>query len=432
MFTAHPTKQTARRLRRSTLLLSALCLAIAHAAIAQEQSLPARGERAEKNLALLEEVWRIVDEHFFDPQFNGADWPAMIERYEPAARRAKSDAELAEVINAMLGELHTSHTMYFTKQDPAYFQLLGVFSYGRPDGPIGALFPDGAVRYAETGIVAEEIEGKVFIKGLIDGMPAEVAGLRIGDEIVSVNGRPYRPRQSASRRPGPALTFEIQRSPDPASRRRITIQRELVEPTEMFLRAMRESVAVIEHDDIKVGSVHVWSWAGEHYQQQLIELVNEEPLRSADALVLDIRDGWGGARTWYLNLFNRNVPATTMHPRDGEIHDFDMHWRKPVVLLINEGSRSGKEIIAYGFRAYGIGPVVGTPTGGAVTGGRAFILSDGSLLYLAVADVLVDGRRLEGVGVEPDIFVPFDVPYAAGADPQLKRAIEIAAAAARP
>jgi carboxyl-terminal processing protease len=199
----------------------------------------------------------------------------------------------------------------------------------------------------------------------------------------------------------------------------------------MFLRAMRESVAVSEHDGKKIGSLHVWSWAGEHYQQQLIELLQQEPLRNADALVLDIRDGWGGARTWYLNLFNRNVPVMTMHPRDGESHDLDMHWRKPVVLLINHGSRSGKEIIAYGFRAYGIGPVVGTPTGGAVTGGRAFILSDNSLLYLAVADVLVDGRRLEGVGVDPDVLVPFDIPYAAGADPQMKRAIEVAGAEVR-
>ena len=429
MFTVHPMKHIARRVRRSTILLP-LVLAIGTAAIAQQQSPPAPGEREEINLALLEEVWRIVDEHFFDPHFNGADWPAMIDRYGAPARRAGSDAELAGVINAMLGELRTSHTEYFIAGDPAYYQLLGVFSYGRRDGPFAGLFPEGEVRYAETGILAEKIEGKVFITGIIDGMPAERAGLRIGDEIISVDGRPYHPRQSASRRPGAPLTFEIQRSPDPASRRRITIERELVDPTEMFLRAMRESVAVHEHDSITVGSVHVWSWAGEHYQQQLIELLQQEPLRNADALVLDIRDGWGGARTWYLNLFNRNVPMMTMHPRDGEPPIVDMHWRKPVVLLINGGSRSGKEIIAYGFRAYGIGPVVGTPTAGAVTGGRAFILSDGSLLYLAVADVLVDGKRLEGVGVEPDVLVPFDIPYAAGSDPQLKRAIEVAIAAA--
>jgi C-terminal processing protease CtpA/Prc len=51
------------------------------------------------------------------------------------------------------------------------------------------------------------------------------------------------------------------------------------------------------------------------------------------------------------------------------------------------------------------------------------------LLYLAVADVLVDGQRLEGIGVEPDILVPFDRRYADGNDPQLNRAIAVAATA---
>ncbi len=47
------------------------------------------------------------------------------------------------------------------------------------------------------------------------------------------------------------------------------------------------------------------------------------------------------------------------------------------------------------------------------------------LLLLAVEDVLVDGRRLEGAGVEPTIEVAFDSRYAAGANPQLQRAVEV-------
>jgi carboxyl-terminal processing protease len=431
MFTAHRTMPPARCLLFRAMLLSALCLAVSLPVAGQHQPPPTPGERADKNIARLEEVWRIVDEHFFDPQFNGADWPAMLDRYAPAARQAESDAELAVVINGMLAELDTSHTTYFTQRDPAYYQLLDVFSHSRGSAEVRKIFPDDEVRYAGTGIVAEEIEGKIFIKGIIDGMPADRAGLRVGDEIVSVDGRSYEPRASARRRPGPALMFQIQRTPDAASRRQVEVDREVVRPSEMFLRAMNESVAVHEQDGLRIGSLHIWSWAGEHYQGRLIELLGREPLRSADALVLDIRDGWGGARTWYLNIFNRNVPVMTMKPRDGEAQDLDMHWRKPVVLLINGGSRSGKEIIAYGFKTYGIGPVVGTPTGGAVTGGRGFVLSNGDLLYLAVADVLVDGQRLEGVGVEPDVAVEFDIPYAAGADPQLRRAVEVAAAEVR-
>ncbi len=68
-------------------------------------------------------------------------------------------------------------------------------------------------------------------------------------------------------------------------------------------------------------------------------------------------------------------------------------------------------------------PLIGARTAGAVVAGRAFLLADNSLLEVAVLDVHVDGERLEGVGVTPDIEVPQELPYAAGADPQLDRAV---------
>jgi carboxyl-terminal processing protease len=49
----------------------------------------------------------------------------------------------------------------------------------------------------------------------------------------------------------------------------------------------------------------------------------------------------------------------------------------------------------------------------------------GDLLLQAVADVTVDGQRLEGVGVTPTIEVPFNPIYAAGRDPQLERAVQV-------
>jgi carboxyl-terminal processing protease len=52
-------------------------------------------------------------------------------------------------------------------------------------------------------------------------------------------------------------------------------------------------------------------------------------------------------------------------------------------------------------------------------------MSDDSLLLLAVADVIIDGRRLEGVGVEATDTAPFRIEYADGGDPQLDRAVSI-------
>ena len=40
-------------------------------------------------------------------------------------------------------------------------------------------------------------------------------------------------------------------------------------------------------------------------QRALERLIAEGPLKEADALVWDLRDGWGGAEPQYLDLFNR-------------------------------------------------------------------------------------------------------------------------------
>ncbi len=52
------------------------------------------------------------------------------------------------------------------------------------------------------------------------------------------------------------------------------------------------------------------------------------------------------------------------------------------------------------------------------------MLPDDRLLVVAVVDVTVDGRRLEGAPVMPDIAVPFDIRYSAGHDPQRDAATE--------
>ena len=50
------------------------------------------------------------------------------------------------------------------------------------------------------------------------------------------------------------------------------------------------------------------------------------------------------------------------------------------------------------------------------------MISKDSFLYYCVCMITVDGKRLERIGVEPDIDVPFDIRFAAGKDIQLERA----------
>jgi carboxyl-terminal processing protease len=225
---------------------------------------------------------------------------------------------------------------------------------------------------------------------------------------------------------GQDVTITVQRTAG-AAPMNLTVRPAQLEPEAALLTAMEQSIRLIEAGGRRVGYVHAWSYAGEAFHELLQGEVAFGALKDADALVLDLRGGWGGASPTYLNLFNPRVPALTQVGRDGQANTFDFQWRKPVALLVDGGSRSGKEVLAYGFKKYGLGPVVGAKTAGAVVGGRPFLIRGGMLLYLAVADTRVDGERLEGRGIVPDVEVPFSLPYAEGRDPQLDAAVRLLA-----
>ena len=102
----------------------------------------------------------------------------------------------------------------------------------------------------------------------------------------------------------------------------------------------------------------------------------------------------------------------------------NVRWQKPLVAIIDEGTRSGLEVFAYALQANDIRLV------GSRTRRRAACRPSLSAAGRQPARNRGFGcgdrrrRRLEGVGVEPDVAVEFSLPYAAGKDPQREAAIE--------
>jgi len=388
---------------------------------------PARSFLKESpTVAVFNEAWQKVNDNFYDPKFNGVDWRAIRKKYEPLAAKTQSIKEASLVINQMLSELKSSHTYFYPQSEPAYYQLLGIFKSDNLWKQLKRFFPDGNINYPGIGIFTKDIGGQIFINAILENSPALAAGLKVGDQLLSVDGAPYQPIQSFVDKVGKEVKLSIARSRGAKGIDLIVIPQKL-DPTQMFLEAMRSSVEIIERDGKKIGYIHIWSYAGDQYQQELVQEITYGKLREADGLILDLKDGWGGAVPSYLNIFTGKVPTLTQILRDGKKTDLEYQWKKPVVMLVNQGSRSGKEILAYGFQQYDIGAVIGTKTAGAVLAGRPFLLQDGSLLYLAVADVFVNGKRLEGNPVVPDIEVPFRLEYAEGKDPQKEKAVEVLA-----
>jgi carboxyl-terminal processing protease len=361
-----------------------------------------------------------IEKYFYSKDFISRSFAGIKGRYRDRAAMAHSEEGYKETVRDMLRELKVSHTAFYMKDDPEYYQLASIFR-GAPD--VKKAFPDGKILYPSIGILTARIGGKLFVSGVLEGGPASKAGILKGDEIVSADGQPYKPIKSLSNKAGRMVRLQIRRAwdKDPFD---VSVFPAMINPSSEFLIAQEKSAALIPVNGKSIGYIHIWCYAGQDYQNAFIDAISQGPLAKADALILDLRDGWGGASPDYLNIFNRNVPTVTLIDREGRPVPFNRQWWKPVVMLVNGGSRSGKEILAYGFRKFNLGVVMGEKTAGAVMGGRSFILKDGSLLYLAVASALVDGTDLEGVGVSPDIEVPMDIRFSAGLDLQKQKALE--------
>ena len=375
-----------------------------------------------------DQVWETVRDRFFDPRLSGLDWPAVRTRYRPLLLAAPSADARAALINAMLAELRASHTEYLLPDQTAYYQIADIFlDPRRPD--LRRFFPDGEITYPGISVLTQrDAQGRSFVIGAIDGGPAARAGLLAGDEIVAADGAAFREVDSFRGKVGANVTLSIRRTAS-GPVLNIPVVPETLHPNEMFRQGLEASARIIRSTGgARIGYVHVWSYAGYVYQRTLERLIGQGILSDADALVWDLRDGWGGAVPEYLDLFDPRGPTVSMIGRNGQVHLQGVKWRRPVAMLINGGTRSGKEILAYGFKKYRFGELIGTPTLKAVLAATAFMMHDGSLLMLAVDDVRVDGERLEGVGVTPTMEVAFHVDYSAGADPQLARAVEVLSA----
>jgi carboxyl-terminal processing protease len=114
--------------------------------------------------------------------------------------------------------------------------------------------------------------------------------------------------------------------------------------------------------------VRAWTLYDKSYVDALRGVLFRGFQSNADALILDMRDGWGGGNPDVLQFFDRHLPLVQLTGRGGNPRVDNTRWRAPVALLVNEGTRSMKEIFAYGFKKYGYGELVGARSAGAVLG----------------------------------------------------------------
>lgn len=390
-------------------------------------ALPARALEAPRSgNAVFDRAVRLVMDNFYDT----AALPAFVDavRREIGAAHspltaASQPARVDAGIDAVLASLEASHTGRFKQDGIAYFELSDVFR-GAIRRDLRRLFPpQGEVSYLGIGMIAAKRDGKWFVTDVYDGSPAARAGILFGDEILDVDGEPYREIASFAGKFARKVAVRLRRHAG-AEPIRIEVLVQRIEPLPGFEDAIAKSAAVVERDGRRIGYIRLWTLSAPRSMDVVAEALAEGPLKDVDGLVLDLRGRWGGGESDAAELFLGRTPDFKLVGRNRGDMIANVRWRKPLVAIIDEGSRSGLELFAYALKINGV-RLVGARTAGALLAGRAFLLPDDSLLEIAVADAVIDNSvRLEGVGVAPDVPVSLDLPYAAGWDAQRVAAIE--------
>jgi carboxyl-terminal processing protease len=272
------------------------------------------------------------------------------------------------------------------------------------------------------GVVTKKITGCHYVIAVLNSSPAEKAGILLGDWLVEVDGQPFHPVLSFENKAGQEVNIVIQRGPSESTRRFLKVIPVDKKERELFEKDSQDRPRFIEYRNHRFAYIRLW-WLNGSSMRQVLEYGINAANRS-EGIIIDIRDGFGGGPPVdFIQPFLENGLETITGESiyRGRTFKSTAVFRKPVVVLINGGSRSGKELLAYYFKKTGKGLLVGERTAGYVTGGKKKRISRDSILYYCVCMIVIDGKRLEGVGVVPDIEVPFDIRFAAGKDIQLER-----------
>jgi carboxyl-terminal processing protease len=377
----------------------------------------ARASQAAGMGTLLDCYWTLARDSLYDAEAARRHFTdAAHESLWTRAQSANDLDELAEILNPFLQRLGMSHLYLLTPSELAYYIYGGFYAPHNID----------TLAIAHIGVqCTRELTGW-RVRSVLEGYPAERAGLRRGDLLVAADGRPFHPIRSF--RGGERSVLSGRRN----QRAFLIALDPVVESIpRSFEKAMRNSVRDTVIHGRRIGYVHLWVCAYSPNLSAFTRIITES-LGHCEGIVLDLRDGFGGGWFEYLDPFlpDRSGYATiTARARAGPLGPMKPDSIPPhssyagrVVAIINEGSRSGKEGLADQLgRSRAL--LVGTTTMGAFLGGKPFRCpGERGILVVPGNGLTMDGRSIEGNGVAPHVAVEYPIEPSPPNDPQKERA----------
>ncbi|MDH4045007.1 MAG: PDZ domain-containing protein [Gemmatimonadota bacterium] len=370
---------------------------------------------------MLRDGWRFMRDFLYVDNVHGAPWNDVWTWYQPWLDGVRHRSDFNHLLDMVSGEVAVGH------------------SYVR-----GGDYPDLAdPRTGLLGVDLEEIDGYYRITRIYTGEawnpglrgPLATPGMDVseGDYLVAIDGRPLRsptnPFLLLEGTAGRAITVSVNARPSLDGAREI-----VVEPVanEGQLRGW----AWVEHnrrvvDEMSGGRLaYVWlpntGQGGYTYFNRMYFAQQDRK----GAVIDERNNGGGSAADYIIEVLNRPLTGY-FNSRAGDRKPFTQPmaglWG-PKVMIINERSGSGGDLMPYLFRFRKVGPLIGTRTWGGLVGtwDTPPLLDGGRFVAPRGGFFDVEGRwAVEGEGVPPDIEIRNDPqPVIAGHDPQLERAVQ--------
>lgn len=340
-----------------------------------------------------EKTWQsiesIIRARYFARESRKEEMDRNLKVFGEKAKAAKTRYEFSNHVNAMIAAFKDSHFDFLTNEDQGFYSMRALLNQqSQPKMPhIDAWFVPVASGYQ--------------IRMVMNSGAAERAGLRKGDVITKIDGKPFSPIASMAPYVGKEATIEYQRQ---AVTMQAKVQVEEDPALTMFLNGSTRSTRIIDRKDKKIGYFRLWTMTTDAFRNALSAAVYGA-LRDTDAIILDLRDGFGGRPEGFADPFFR--PEVNIEWKFGERTSSKQlfGYQRPLAVLINEGSRSAKEVISFIFKASKRATLIGTNTAGHVLGTSPVPVEDWAVLEVPMVEVIANGIRLEGVGVSPDIKV---------------------------
>ena len=342
---------------------------------------------------VIDHVWQIVYRDFLDSsgKFERSNWINL--RKEFLAKKYSDNNEAYDAIRDMLSNLDDPYTRFL---DPKEFNQMRIDTSGELTG---------------VGIqIAKDKESDfIIIISPIEGTPAYEAGIKAKDKILSIDnvstkGLNIEDAVKLIRgRRGTKVKLEILRNGNSFYK---SLLRERIE-----LKSVTSKINETK-DGLLIGYVRLKQFNA-NASREMKDTLKDLEIKKVSGYVLDLRSNPGGLLESSIDIsrqfIDKGIIVSTLSKdglRETKRGNGKALTKKPLIVLVNEGSASASEIVSGAIRDNNRGKLVGKKTFGKGLVQSMRTLVDGSGLTVTVAKYLTpNGTDINKFGITPDIEV---------------------------